>query len=84
MIQLVDSNTIHITYNGDGVSTSFTFDLAKAPFNMNFNGNLPTGINWANFSGYTVTGSVNGTVITLNFSSAPPVNGYDGMIQLAY
>ena len=80
---------VPVELEGDGTSTVFTFDFTKGPYNVNVGGNNPNGIFLFNSSS-PVTGSLNGTKVTVTFSTAPtagtPVtgNGASFMLGLLY
>lgn len=52
-----------------GTETELVLDLAKAPFNVSFNGNLPSSAS-ATVQGATVSSTtIVGTIVTINLSS---------------
>jgi len=59
---------------GDGTTSSFSFDITKAPVNFNVNGQNPTAAKFIDpvtgaFTNATLTG---GHVVGMTFSAAPP------------
>src|SRR5260370_14454685 len=79
-----------LTFQGDGVATVLKLDLAKWPIprgaassgesGIDFKNVLPSGVSLtlgAHPAGYTttLTGSLNETILTITFGTAPPVTG---------
>lgn len=63
-------NSITMNISGDGTSTSMSFDLKKAPFNLVFNDSPPVAVvNDLGIGGSSV--SISGTIVAVTFSSAP-------------
>jgi hypothetical protein len=70
----------------DSVADSVSIDLAKSPFNLKFDGNLPVAIE--NFSdnisgGGTRTVTLDGTRVTVSWST-PPTSGTQFSFDLAF
>jgi len=76
-VGLSNFNEMQFNVLGDGTSTILKINLSKPPFNLNFNGILPSSAEVDTHAGGSITATaaiatiVDGDIMTITFSSAP-------------
>jgi hypothetical protein len=87
-VPLVSLVEVTFLIAGDAALSVFSFDVTRAPFNLDFRGNAPVALSLASYlngpTGTTMTATIsrNG-VVTLTFS-APLPNGPAGVIDILF
>jgi hypothetical protein len=78
-INILGTMRFNFLLRGDGVSTVATFDLTRAPFNMDFKENPPSSA-FANVvgGGFTITCTLKETMLTMTCSLPPPAGDVAG------
>jgi len=79
-IQRANFNGLQFILNGDGTSNVLVLNLSKPPFNINFNGVLPSSVVIeTNDIDLTAVGTIALTplgedILTITFSAPPPIS----------
>lgn len=78
-------NTPGVNLQGDGSTSTFSFDITKAPFNMNVSGNSPSAAKFIDpFTGEYTDAEISHDRLTLTFSAPLPVGGTNVSVQLLF
>lgn len=90
-ISQANFNTIQLVAQGDASTTTLKLNLTKPPFNLTFSGATPAGYK-VDLGGdpdlgtatAALASSVDGDVVTITFSQAPPATETIGIVLTAF